>query len=134
MAECLICGDSETADVQLCEKCFSTKAREKDPEIEKLRMQLVACSEAARANTRDIPCGVALEYQSASFQDVRDAVKREMGHRERADKAEAALRPFAAMHREGCKPSDLALMRGHGYDMTVLESRHFQAAHDILNG
>lgn len=57
-------------------------------EIELARMRLVACSEAARANTREVPCEVALEYQSASFNDVRAAVEREMGHRAARETAE----------------------------------------------
>ena len=65
--------------------------QKKAAEIERSRMQLVACSEAARANTREVPCSVALEYQSASFQDVRAAVGREMDHREARERADARV-------------------------------------------
>ena len=71
--------------------CHQSEVDGKDAEIELLRMQLAACSEAARANTRMVPCNVALEYQSASFNDVRGAVEREMDHREAREKAEALV-------------------------------------------
>lgn len=62
---------------------------EKALEVE--RMKLVACSEAARANTRKVPCKIAPEYESATLQDVRDAVQREISHRDRAAKLEMSL-------------------------------------------
>ena len=66
--------------------------RARNAEIKRLRLQLDACSEAALANTRDIPVGVPLEYQSAAYHDVRAAVEREKEHREAREKAEARVK------------------------------------------
>jgi hypothetical protein len=43
-----------------------------------------------------------------------------------------ALRPFAAMHREGTPPDEVAVVRGWASDMTMLTSADFQRAHEII--
>ena len=48
------------------------------------------------------------------------------------DKLVEALKPFAAMDREGGRLSELAVMRGRGCEMTTLESRHFRVAAQAL--
>ena len=48
------------------------------------------------------------------------------------DKAIEALRPFAAMHREGCDPNEVACKRGTASDMTMLTSSDFQRASKVL--
>jgi len=94
----VVIGDAEERD-EWEERCTKAEA-----ELEIERMKLVACGEAALANTRDISCHVAPEYESASLQEVRNAVEREMTHRERADKAEVErdnLRGVVTALREG---------------------------------
>lgn len=75
-------------------------------EIERLRMQLVACDVVAMANTRET-AGEAREmhpdYWSASAQSVALAVDREMSHREEVERQAqeiAALRGLCAARDE----------------------------------
>ena len=60
--------------------------RSKDEEIEKLQMQLTACGVAALSNTRSTTKDQRIDrtnpYWSASYQDVCDAVDREINYRE----------------------------------------------------
>jgi hypothetical protein len=43
-----------------------------------------------------------------------------------------ALEPFALMHRDDCDLNEIALTRGHASDMTVLCSRDFEKANEVL--
>lgn len=43
-----------------------------------------------------------------------------------------ALKPFAAMHREGTPPEEVAVVRGVASDLTMLTSADFQRAHEVI--
>ena len=47
-------------------------------------------------------------------------------------KSRAALRPFAAMDRDGCDPTEHACVRGIASDMTVITSGDFCRARQAL--
>lgn len=50
----------------------------------------------------------------------------------RIQELEAALKPFAAMHREEYTKDEIVLMRGIAEDMTVLHSHDFANAAVVL--
>ena len=60
----------------------------------------------------------------------------EWGHIMRAlegnEKLVNALRPFAAMHREGTDPKEVAVTRGYASDMTVITSADFDRAAEVV--
>jgi hypothetical protein len=60
--------------------------------------------------------GGVIEYQTETIEELRDA-----------------LRPFAAMHREGTDLDEMACSRGVASDMTCVYSVDFKRAHEVLD-
>lgn len=87
------------------------RAEKAEAALEIERMRLSACGVAALANTRGAYAkaveGLHPDYDSASLQDVRRAVMREIEQRERAEKAERERDDMRAMlDRIGATVSD----------------------------
>lgn len=82
----------------IAEMIWNAAMEQAQAEIDRLRMQLVACGVAALSNTpesakeqRDIHP----DYESGSWRDVCDAVDREMALRQKRDELNAAVQKLA---------------------------------------
>lgn len=63
---------------------------------------------------------------------IREALRLGQERNDEANELRMALEPFAAMHREGSDPHELACQRGVASDMTVLTSGDFERAATVL--
>jgi hypothetical protein len=74
----------------------------------------------------NVTAGAIRQYWDDPVRKERDQLRAEV------ERLRDALAPFAAMHREGSDPKEMACKRGYASDATYLFSEDFSNAYDAL--